>query len=316
MIEALSGRLRRRAPANIRLLGTATKRGRRVVALLILAALLTGAWFWVRDSSLVAVKRVTVLGVSGPDASRVRAALILAARDMTTLDVRADELRSAVAQFPVVKDLQVSTQFPHGMRIRVIEQVPVGVVLVGGRRIAVAGDGTVLHDVPPPQNLPTIPVRIPPGGSRVSAGDGRDEVAVLAGAPYQLLVRVSQVVKTGPHGIVLEMRNGPSIYFGDAADVAAKWAAIAGVLADPGSAGAYYVDVTDPHRPAAGTAQTAAGQLSAGSAHGGGAQAAQSGAGSAGQSAAGTTGQSGAGSAAQTPTGGTSQGAVTAPAAH
>jgi len=263
MIDAIAGRLRRRAPAR----GTArvsgitrpnTTRARRIMALVIVAALLAGAWLWLRDSSLVAVKRVTVLGVSGPDAAQVRSALILAARDMTTLDVSPDDLRSAVAQFPVVKDLQVSTQFPHGMRIRVIEQVPVGVVVVAGRRISVAGDGTLLHDVPPAPNLPTIPVRVPPGGARVSPGDGRDEVAVLAAAPYPLLVRVNEISRSGPHGLVLQMRGGPSIYFGDASELTAKWAAVSGVLADPGSAGAYYIDVTDPRRPAAGTEQTAA----------------------------------------------------------
>lgn len=256
MIDALAGRLRRRLPVPGARITRSRTRARRILALVFVGALLAGAWFWVRDSSLVAVKHVTVVGVGGPDAAKVRSALISAARAMTTLDVQPDELRSAVAQYPVVKDLQVSTQFPHGMRIRVIEQVPVGVVVVAGRRISVAGDGTLLHDVPPPQNLPTIPVRVPPGGSRVSAGDGSDEVAVLAAAPYSLLMRVSQIIKTGPHGIVIQMRSGPSIYFGDATSLVAKWTAVSGVLADPGSAGAYYIDVTDPHRPAAGTAQT------------------------------------------------------------
>ena len=47
----------------------------------------------------------------------------------------------------VVKDLEVSTQFPHGMRIRVIERPPVATVSVAGRTIAVASDGTLLHDL-------------------------------------------------------------------------------------------------------------------------------------------------------------------------
>ena len=52
---------------------------------------------------------------------------------MTTLDVRIGQLRRRSRRIPVVKDLQVSTQFPHGMRIRVIEQMPVGAIVVGGR---------------------------------------------------------------------------------------------------------------------------------------------------------------------------------------
>ena len=42
-----------------------------------------------------------------------------------------------------------------------------------------------------------------------------------------------------------QLRNGPSIYFGDATQLGAKWTAAAEVLADSGSAGAAYIDVTD-----------------------------------------------------------------------
>jgi hypothetical protein len=51
---------------------------------------------------------------------------------------------------------------------------------------------------------------------------------------------------------VAQLRNGPSIYFGDANQLAAKWSAAVAVLADSGSAEAVYIDVTDPQRPAAG----------------------------------------------------------------
>ena len=84
----------------------------------------------------MSVDRVTVTGVSGPDSGAIRSALDLAARNMTTLDVRLGQLRTAVAPYPVVKDLRVSTQFPHGMRIHVIEQLPVGALVAGGETIA------------------------------------------------------------------------------------------------------------------------------------------------------------------------------------
>ena len=136
-------------------------------AILVLAgvlAALAGGWLWLRQSSLVAVNRVTIVGASGPDASQIRSALRAAADNMTTLDVRMSQLKVAVAPYPAVKDLRVSTQFPHGLRIDVIEQVPVGAVVVAGRTIPVAGDGTLLHDVSAPSPLPTIPLRVPPGG--------------------------------------------------------------------------------------------------------------------------------------------------------
>ena len=66
-------------------------RQRLVLAAVVLASLaaLAGAgWVWLRDSSLVAIQKITVTGQSGPDAGQIRRALIAAARTMTTLDVK------------------------------------------------------------------------------------------------------------------------------------------------------------------------------------------------------------------------------------
>jgi cell division protein FtsQ len=235
-----------------------------LVALVVLACLLGGGWLWFRDSSLVAVKRVTVTGASGPDAGQIRRALVAAAQGMTTLDVSLGQLRTAVAPYPVVKNLQVTTQFPHGIRIQVVEQIPVGVVSVAGTTIAVASDGTLLHGLSGASALPRIPLAVAPGGTRLT-GAARNAVSLLAVAPYRLLPHLAQVTTTAEHGLTVEVRNGPALYFGKATDLAAKWAAAVAVLADPHSAGATYIDVSDPTRPAAGapTLAVAGGQTPA-----------------------------------------------------
>ncbi len=227
-----------------------------IVALVL--GLLAAGWLWVRDSSLVAVNRVSVTGISGPDATQIRRALITAARTMTTLDVSVSQLRTAVVPYPVVKGLHVSTQFPHGMKIAVAEQIPVAQITVGSRAIPVAGDGTLLHDLPGSGSLPSIPLRVLPGGTRVTDPQARAAVAVLAAAPYPMLAHISQVTTEPSHGLVAQIRDGPSVYFGDASALGAKWTAVTAVLADPGSAGADYIDVTDPRRPAAGVSASPA----------------------------------------------------------
>ena len=244
------------APPRLRI---APRRLRLALAALVAFALLVGGgWLWLRSSSLVGVQRVTVTGESGPDAPAIRSALISAARNMTTLDVRIGQLRAAVSSFPEVKNLRVSTQFPHGMRIQVIEQLPVAAIDAGGRRVAVAGDGTLLHDVSATSSLPLIPLSVPPGGPRLSEPSAAGAVALLAAAPYQLLSRIAQVTTESGHGLVAQVRNGPSIYFGDASRPRAKWASATAVLADSSSNGAAYIDVTDPGRPAAGAGTAAA----------------------------------------------------------
>ena len=139
-----------------------------VVGLVTIAVVLAAGYTWLRDSSLVSVRKVQVSGVSGPDARQIRSALIMAARNMTTLDVNIGQLRTAVEPYPDVKSIEVSTQFPHAMRIRVVEQVPVAVVIEAGRRVEVAGDGTLLHDASPAASLPTISLTVPPGGRRLT----------------------------------------------------------------------------------------------------------------------------------------------------
>jgi cell division protein FtsQ len=221
------------------------------IGLVVLALALGGGWLWFRDSSLVAVQRVAVTGASGPDAAKIRTALIAAARNMTTLNVSMSQLDTAIAPYPDVKRLNVSTSFPHGMRIQVVEQIPVAVVSVAGRQIEVAGNGTLLHADSGSGSLPTIPLGVAPGGTHLT-GWALGAVALLAAAPYQLLPHISEVVNAPDHGLTAELRNGPSVYFGSTRQLVAKWTAATAVLADKTSAGAEYVDVSDPARPAAG----------------------------------------------------------------
>src|SRR5437879_9370252 len=124
-------------------------RARRRVRVLLLA-LLIGlplvffGWRWLRTSSLVSVDRVQVTGAHGPDAHEIDAALVTAGKRMTTLDVNRHALLAAVAPFHLVRSLSVSTSFPHGLRIRVIERLAVATLNVSGAQTAVAADGTVL----------------------------------------------------------------------------------------------------------------------------------------------------------------------------
>ena len=261
----------------------------------VVVALLGGAWLWVRDSSLVAVERVTVTGVAGPDAGQIRSALGVAARNMTTLDVNLSQLRTAVAPYPVVRDLRVSTQFPHGMRIRVVELLPVGALAAGGETVAASGDGTLLHDVPP-GSLPTVPLASFPGGSRVTDQNALNALALLADAPPRLEPRISQATTSPPHGLVVQLRSGPVIYFGPPEGFVAKWAAAAAVLAAPGSADASYIDVSDPARPAAGVssqALSAAGLATSGTGSQTSGGSSQGASGAAGGTAQGTSGVAG-----------------------
>lgn len=223
-----------------------------LAGLLVVLLAATGGWMWLRDSSLVGVRKVEVTGLTGPQAGRIRTALEGAARNMTTLHVSVGALRDAASPFPIVKDLRVSARPPHLLRISVEEQDPVAAVLIDGRPVAVAPDGSLLRDTGDASRLALLPLDVPPGGERITAAPARREIALMAAAPAALRAQITRVNRSRSHGMVALVRGGPALFFGGPSRLAAKWAAVAAVLADNTSAGARYVDVRVPERPAAG----------------------------------------------------------------
>jgi cell division protein FtsQ len=137
---------------------------RALLALVLAAVLVAGGWLWLRDSPLVGVDDVTIVGVSSSDEGRIRAALGDEAREMTSLHVRNDVLRRAVAEFPSVASLRTKADFPHGLTIEVVEHEPVA-VLEGG--VPATGGGHLLRGLRT-QGLPSIAVKADRGGDRVT----------------------------------------------------------------------------------------------------------------------------------------------------
>jgi hypothetical protein len=230
-------------------------RWRRRLLLAGLVAIALGALylFWLRDSSLVRVEKVTVTGLNTPDAPRISETLTTAARQQTTLHVDEAALRRAVAYEPLVRDIRVVADFPHAMRIEVVENRPVAILSTGGKTsVPVAADGTVLEGAKLDTGLPTLKVGALPGGPRLGDGLTRDLVAVAGAAPPELLPRITGVeVRRGP-GVVVALRHGPELWFGRPVELDQKWKAAAGVLAHRSSQGATYVDLRLPDRPVAG----------------------------------------------------------------
>jgi cell division protein FtsQ len=223
-----------------------------LLCLLASLPLLGGGWLWLRDSPLVAVEHVQISGVAGPEAGAIEAALTSEARRMSTLDVHASSLLAAVAPFRMVRAVHAVASFPHRLRIRVLEQPPVAALTVGSWRTAVAADGVVLGPALLTSSLPTLEgVAEPVTGARLSSPGLLASLTVLGAAPAPLARFVVRTI-TGPMGLTVAMRSGLLVYFGDASRPRAKWLSLVRVLADPSSAGASYVDVRLPERPAAG----------------------------------------------------------------
>jgi cell division protein FtsQ len=226
---------------------------RALITIAAAAALLALYLLWFRDSSFVKVEQVTVSGLTSGDSDRLRTALTGAARSMSTLNLDRERLERAAAGYPVVKAIEFETDFPHGLRIHVIEHDPAAIASGPGGDVPVAGDGTVLRDMQVDEaKLPTIEYQGGLEGDRLADPKAVRAATVSGAAPAVLRARVEDVTHTSDRGIVVQLEEGPELVFGDSTRARAKWIAAARVLADENSQGAAYVDLRLPERPAAG----------------------------------------------------------------
>jgi len=222
----------------------------------ILAATAAAAYFlWLRDSSLVAVTNVDVVGVTSGDREQIIGELTAVAEKQTTLHADAAKIERAAAAFPTVAGVTVDPNFPHGMRIEISERPPALLAKAGGEEVAVAADGTLLTGVQPDDAdaLPVLDVPKAPTGAKLT-GEPLQQALVLGAAPAPLAPLISDVRVDKDYGVEVTMRGGIPIRFGSGSGAAQKWAAAAAVLADPKLDALTYADVRVPERPTVGGA--------------------------------------------------------------
>ena len=223
----------------------------RVLAGILLAVLGLGlGWLWFRDSSFAAVERVAITGSGSSERERVQEALEATATGMSTLRVDRQALEAVVEPFASVAGLRVRPDFPHDVRIEVIEHEPVAIVGTGGSSVPATGGGLLLAGVRVGE-LPSVATAAPLAGRHVRDARTLEALRVAAAAPPELRARAERLFH-GPGGVTLDLRGGPDLIFGSSGDARAKWIAAARVLAESSAAGATYLDLRLPEVVAAG----------------------------------------------------------------
>jgi cell division protein FtsQ len=225
---------------------------RRLVAVAAIAAILIGGYLvFFRNSSLFAIDEVEVSGLTA-NRERITAALVPAAEDMTTLHVREEDLRKAVAGFPTVATLTTDTDFPHRLKITVTERLPVATAQVEGEQTPVSADGYLLTGVDfDPKELPALEADSPVNGRL--GPEGTAQAAILGAAPDELRARLTDSawdLERG--GVVVDLEGAPELRFGESDRASDKWEAAVTVLAGPELGSPGYVDVSVPTRPVSG----------------------------------------------------------------
>jgi cell division protein FtsQ len=226
-------------------------RRRLIAGALVLIALYAAYMLWFRNLSWFAIDEVTVTGATTNE-REIKMAVEQVAQDMTTLHLKDDELRDAVAQFPTVATVAADTSFPHTLRVTVTERLPVAFIKVGPRRTAISADGYLLLGASfDHKGLPRIEGVAAQSG-RLS-GDAAAQAAILGATPPPLRERVtSSMWDEGQGGVMVSLDGGPDLRFGDGTRARDKWTAAVAVLSSPEHGSPAYLDVSVPARPVSG----------------------------------------------------------------
>jgi hypothetical protein len=223
---------------------------RALAGILLASAGLVLGWLWFRDSTFAAVEHVTITGSGSSEQAQVRQALETTAAGMSTLRVDERALEQVVEPFSSVAGLRIRPDFPHDLRIEVIEHEPVATVRTGGSSIPATSGGLLLDGVRA-GDLPSVTSKAPLDGRHVTDERTLAALRVAAAAPPELRARAERLFY-GPAGMTLDLRGGPDLIFGSGGDARTKWLAAARVLADESSVGATYLDLRVPKVVAAG----------------------------------------------------------------
>ncbi len=213
--------------------------------------LIAGYQFWLRDSSVVTIKDLTVVGMTekGQEGQQITDAIEAAVGEMTTLHPKPDLLADELSRFPRVADSRIDTSFPDSATVTVTLREDGSRFGTGADELLIATDGTVLGPAGDrAEGLPSIRSGDPPESGRLT-GRSLSQAEVLGGVPKELrpYVRSSDF---GEEGVEVTMSNGLVLVFGDSNQTEEKWKAAASVIADPEMTDADYVDLTVPRRPA------------------------------------------------------------------
>jgi len=243
-----AGRSRGRGRPTAR--GTVVRR-RLIAAAVVVTALYAGYMLWFRNASWFAIDSVTVKGAT-TNSREIKSAVEGVAGDMTTLHIKDGELRDAVARFPTVASVKATTSFPHGLEVTITERLPVAFVQIAGRQTAVSADGYLLAGASFDQKqLPRIEGAAA-SGPRLDE-DAAAQAAILGATPEPLRNRVTASNWDDARGgVVLDLRNGPEVRFGDGSLARDKWAAAVAVLSSDERGSPSYLDVSVPDRPVSG----------------------------------------------------------------
>jgi cell division protein FtsQ len=216
--------------------------------------LLVAAAWWVSTSPLFRMHSLDVVGNHRLSASRV-ASLGGLTSSTNVLWLRTSTIERRLEANPMIASARVTRRLPSTIMISVTERTPVGLLGGGRSPMLVAGDGTILGSARGADaHLPTIRGArgdsVPVAAGRVRAGD--PALAAAASLSPSVRARVATVKEQRDGFVVLRMRAGYLVRFGDGTRAKEKGRVLTALLAWARDHGVTpsSIDVAAPDAPA------------------------------------------------------------------
>jgi cell division protein FtsQ len=214
---------------------------RYLLVVVVVLAAVAGAVWAVGYSSWLGVETIDVSGAQTVDAADIRTRSgIDVGEPLARIDLAAAERR--IGALAVVRSVDVTRQWPHGVLISIEERVPIAVVEIGGRLRGMDADGVVFRDYK----------KAPPGLPHVVTAVGTTSAAleeaakVISALPEDLTLIVDHVQVDTVDEISLVLKDGRTVVWGSADESDTKADVLATLLA---TVQAQVYDVSVPAKP-------------------------------------------------------------------
>lgn len=206
----------------------------------VLAAIMAVAIF----SPIMSVREIRVEGTERLDPEVVEEALAaLEGRPLAQL--RAEEVGAQLEQFVLVQSYSIERLPPSELVVRIVERVPVGVVVSDDEVTVVDAAGVALGiDSSAVQSLPAISVS---GDTSSDAFSGAAMVSLAL--PEELRAQVESISASSPEDVHLTLRDGTQVLWGSVDETAYKAEVFAALKTATEGQGVSVYDVSSPERP-------------------------------------------------------------------
>ncbi len=225
----------------------------RLSVLLLLLAVCVAAFFWLSQSSLLAVEHIEVDGNSAAPTDQIlsRAAPLLDGRSLLSLSF--DGVDKVLKQNPFIAGVEIDRDFPHTIHLHIRERQPVAWLKSPNGYLLLSSDGYFLAAAPAPgQDLPLLTVKDAcngAAGDRASCADVSTGINFLADIPENFDQEFTNVsVNSGD--IDTRTKTNVNVHFGSLDSYSLKFEVLKQLIARAAAAGqAVSVDVSVPQRP-------------------------------------------------------------------